>query len=289
MRKDIFLPALAVVGGGAGAALRYWQLATALDEQTMLFRSGAPATTALIALLVVLAAALLFLCRGGTAPQDYAQAFYCPCSGYMSVMAASGFLLFAAAALGLMASMQQYQLWDLGLTPTPPVMMMLTAVLALPAGAAALLLGRGNYRVALPDHHPLLAALPAYALLAWIVTLYQDNSRQPEHFLFAVTLLGVICAELGLYCAACFAFGRPHPKACLFFSLMGVVLLLTSLADRPSFFYAVLSLGTVLLLLGQSYALLRSMFGPFWPKRLLNQKKPPASQGSQQEPQSEQA
>lgn len=288
MRKDIFLPALALVGGAAGFALRCWQLATALDEQTMLFRSGAPATLALIALCAALAAAFALLCRGGAAPQDYTQAFYCPSSGYMTVMTAGGFLLLAAAALGLWEAMSQYQLWNAGLNPTPPVMMLLTAVLAVPAGAAALLLGRGNYRVALPKNHPLLAALPAYMLLGWIVTLYQDNSRQPEHLLFAFTLLGVICAELGFYTAACFAFGRPRPKACLFFSMTGVVLLLTALADRPSFFYAVLSAGCVLLLLAQSYALLRSMFGPFWPKRLLNQKKPPV-QSSPEDTQPDQA
>lgn len=266
MRKDVFLPILALAGGGAGFALRCWQLATALDEQSMLFRSGAPATLAPTALLVVLAAAFLALSRGGIIPADYAQAFYCPTSGYMTLMAASGFLMFAAAALGFLEAVSQFRLWQAGLVPTPPVMLMLTAVMAVPAGLAALLLGKGNYRAALPASHPLLAALPAYTLLPWIVALYQTHSRQPETMLFVFTLLGVICAELGFYFAACFAFGRPCPKSCLFSSLMAVVLLLTSLADRPGFFYAVMCLGCVLLLLAQSFALLRSMFGPFWPK-----------------------
>ena len=265
MRKDVFLPILALAGGVAGFALRYWQLASALDEYTMLFRSGAPATVALIALLVVLAAVFLVLSRSKTVPADYAQAFYCPSTGYMTMMAAGGFLLFGAAALGLLEGMQQLQLWNAGLTLTFPMMLLLTAVLAFPAAFAALLLGKGNYRATLPEFHPLLAALPAYALLPWIVALYQTNSRQPEPMLFVFTLLGVICAELGFYGAACFAFGHPHPKMCLFGSLMGVVLLLTSLADRPTLFYAVMCLGCVVLLLAQSYALLRTMFGPAWP------------------------
>lgn len=265
MRKDVFLPILALAGGCAGFALRYWQLAAAFDEQTMLFRSGAPSTLALIALMVVLAAAFLVLVRGGTTPADYAQAFYCPSSGYMTLMAAGGFLLFAAAGLGFLETVSQLRLWQVGLVPTPPMMLMLTAVMAVPAGMAALLLGKSNYRAALPASHPLLAALPAYALLPWIVTLYQTYSRQPETMIFIFTLLGVICAELGFYSAACFAFDRPHPKSCLLTSLMAITLLMTSLADRPGVFQIVMSCGCILLLLAQSQALLRSTFGPFWP------------------------
>ncbi len=270
MRKDVFLPILALAGGCAGFALRYWQLATALDEQTMLFRSGSPATLALIALLVVLAAIFLALVRGGASLADYTEAFYCPSSGYMTFMAAGGFLMFAAAGLGVLETLSQFRLWQAGIVLTPPMMLMLTAVMAVPAGLAALLLGKGNYRACLPATHPLLAALPAYTLLPWIVSLYQTHSRQPETMFFVFTLLGVICAELGFYFAACFAFGRPNPKVCLLTSLMAVVLLMTALADRPGFFQIVMSFGCILLLLAQSMALLRSMFGPAWPKRLLN-------------------
>ena len=47
MRKDIFLPALAVAGGAAGFFLRRWQLASAYLPETGLFVHGAPATLAL--------------------------------------------------------------------------------------------------------------------------------------------------------------------------------------------------------------------------------------------------
>ena len=266
MRKDVFLPLLALLGGGAGFALRRWQMAAAYEEQTRLFRSGEPSTLALMALLVVMAALFLVLTRGGLLPGSYAQAFYCPSSGYMVLMTAGGLLLFVAGVLGLLEGKEQLALWQSGGSPALPVMLLLTAVLALPAGFAALTLGKGNYQSVLADNHPLLAALPAYALLPWIVSLYQDNSRQPELMLFMFTLLAVIFAELGFYSAACFAFGQPRPKLCLTTSLMAVVLLLTSLADKPSMFYAVMSLGCVLLLLAQSFALLRSVFGPYWPQ-----------------------
>ena len=43
------------------------------------------------------------------------------------------------------------------------------------------------------------------------------------------------------------------------------LVLLTALADRPSLFHAALSLGCVLLLLAQSYSLIRNTCGPYWP------------------------
>lgn len=77
MRKEILLPAIAVVGGGAGFALRRWELATAFEADTGLPISGAPATMALIALSVVVAAVLLILSFMGKYPRfsGYDQAF----------------------------------------------------------------------------------------------------------------------------------------------------------------------------------------------------------------------
>ena len=147
-----------------------------------------------------------------------------------------------------------------------PIMLMLTVLLCLPAAGAGLLLGKGNYRSSLPEIYPILATLPAYVTLPWLVALYQENSRQPETWLYGISLLGVICATLGLYYGAAFAFGQKPGKRCLFFSLMAVMLLLTSLADRPGRFYMVMSLACVLVLLAQSIALTRNLFGPEWPE-----------------------
>lgn len=260
MRKDIFLPLLALLGGGVGFALRLWQFFSGFDEETQLFRSGLPATWALLALMAALTVLFLLLSRGNAAPVDYAQAFYCPSAGYMTLMAAGGFVLLASAALGVLEGMGQ-----LTLSSAKPIMMLLTAILAVPAGLAALMLGKGNYRGPLPQIHPLLAALFAYLPLPWIVEVYQNSSRQPETMLYLFPLLAVIATALAFYYGVCFAFDCGRPRLCLFFSLMGVVLLLTALADRPSLFHAALSLGCVLLLLAQSYSLIRNTCGPYWP------------------------
>ena len=65
MRKEIILPAVAVVCGGAGYALRRWELATAFEAGTGLPIAGAPATMALAVLLRRRQAGVLaLLCRG---------------------------------------------------------------------------------------------------------------------------------------------------------------------------------------------------------------------------------
>ena len=44
MGKHVALPALATAGGAAAFVLRRWQLASAYDAETQLFRSGSPAS-----------------------------------------------------------------------------------------------------------------------------------------------------------------------------------------------------------------------------------------------------
>lgn len=265
MRKDIFLPLLAVAGGGAGFALRMWQTASAFDGSTMLFRQGDPSTLALIAAMLLVAAVTAVLIRGGNPVSDYGRAFYCPSAGYMTLMTAGGFLILTCAVLGLREFMAQLALWQVGAALNLPVMLGLTAVLCIPAGVCALMLGKGNYRNALPAFYPVLVMMPAYLLLPWIVAQYQEHSRQPETLIFVFGLLGLLLMELGFYFAAAFNFARIHPRLCLFCSVMGVVLTVTGLADRPSLFAIVLSTGCVLLLLAQIFALARNVFGPAWP------------------------
>ncbi len=268
MRKDVVLPALALVGGGGGAVLRYWQIHTSLMDETMLFRADTPATAALVGFLALLGVVFFVLIRGGRELENYPDSFFCPSAGYMTLMAAGGFLMLAAGGFGFLEGMKQLRIWQAVQTmylpevTNFPMMLLLTAALSAVGGVGVLLLGKGNYRGNLIALYPVLAVLPAYASLPWVVWLYQENSRQPQLLFYVFTLLAAISAVLGLYYGACFAFRAPSPKRCLFFSLMGIVLLLTALADRPGLFQIAMSGALVLLLLAQSYALLQTCFGP---------------------------
>ena len=244
MRKDIALPVLALAGGGACLALRRWQLAAALDPETELFRS-VPATPVLIGVLALLALLFLVLIQGGGKPEDYPAAFRCPSSLYMTLVTAGSLLLLAAAALGTLGFFRAFQLWRDGLGQGLPVMELLAAVLCIPSAAALMILGRGHYRGGLPACYPGLTTLPGYAALPWLVGIYQEYSRDPVVLRFADMI-----------------------------SLMGIVLNLEALANGQSLFFTALTAAAVLVLLAQSWALLRTCFGPAWPECLLEDRMP---------------
>ena len=108
MRKEILLPAVAVAGGGAGFVLRRWELATAFEADTGLPIPGAPATLALIALSVAMAAVLALLCRGKSPSfTGYDEAFQAKGNTlYATAMVLSAFLLLGAAVLMVLSFVQ---------------------------------------------------------------------------------------------------------------------------------------------------------------------------------------
>jgi len=108
MRKEILLPAVAVAGGGAGFVLRRWELATAFEADTGLPIPGAPATLALIALSVAMAAVLALLCRGKYPSfTGYDEAFQAKGNTlYATAMVLSAFLLLGAAVLMVLSFVQ---------------------------------------------------------------------------------------------------------------------------------------------------------------------------------------
>ena len=121
MGKHVALPALATAGGAAAFVLRRWQLASAYDEETQLFRSGAPATFALAGLLILLALIFLLSVRGkkGEGPRDFLPAFRCPSPAFMAGMAASAFLFFGAGALTLMEGTSRLSQWRVDPSSVP--------------------------------------------------------------------------------------------------------------------------------------------------------------------------
>ena len=114
MRKDFALPALALVGGAAGFAVRLWQRSSALDPTTNLFTHGAPATWALLALTAVVAVLALVLCSGGRtiSEEEAGRAFQCSSTGYMTLMVVAGMGFLVSAAAGVSQLMEDLQAWQ---------------------------------------------------------------------------------------------------------------------------------------------------------------------------------
>ena len=270
MRKHILLPALAVAGGCAGFVLRTWQLALAYDPNTRLFQMGSPYTLALLGMMLALAALFLVLVRGGSTPEDYLPAYRCPSTLYMTVMTASAFLFFGTGALGLLDNLGRLTFFLWGQVQTTSVAAAcLCAVLCFPAGLAILLMGRAGYRGEITGTVSMLASFPPFCALVWMFSTYLENGSNPILMEYVFTLLAAALLLLSHYYAAAYFFGSHRPRRALFFSLMGIVVGLTSLADGPDRFAALITLALLLSALAQTYALLRSCFGPDWPDYLL--------------------
>ena len=166
MRKEILLPAVAVVGGGAGFVLRRWELATAFEADTGLPIPGAPATLALIALSVAMAAVLALLCRGKSPSfTGYDEAFQAKGNTlYATAMVLSAFLLLGAAVLMVLSFVQG--------TNTVYTRLLLAALAAVSffcvmqtAQNSFKGLDRGKYSFTL--------LMPAYTCCVWLIAAYQ--------------------------------------------------------------------------------------------------------------------
>ena len=256
MRKEILLPAIAVVGGGAGFALRRWELATAFEADTGLPISGAPATMALIALSVVVAAVLLILSFMGKYPRfsGYDQAFSAK-NNTLYAMAGilSGFLLIGAG--GLMA-------YDFATGANPIYTRLIVAVLAVASGLCVMSTVRDNFKGENKGKYSVPLLIPAFAFCVWLIAAYQVRAGDPVQLDYVYELFGIIAGLLGLYFIAGFSFDKGKCGPAVFFCLMGVYFSLVTLADEHDWATLVLYGFTILYLLTSSALLLYNAARP---------------------------
>lgn len=262
MKKELILPGLAVLGGGAGFALRSWQLAAAVDLESGIIQLTHPATLGLVLLSAVLALLFLLLPQKACGPEEAQTIFYYPSSLYMTCMAASGLLLLAAGGLGMVGTLSTYQ--DLRAAALPdevvpfPVIELLCGGLCLPAGASVLLFGRANYREAASPYTPCSSLAPGYLALLLLIHYYVGHSSDPLLLRYAWPLLGWVTTLLALYSVSSCCYRKPAPRMTLFFSGAAVYLQLVSLADRPDLFQIISGMALTLYLLAQSAALAKN-------------------------------
>ena len=271
MRRDIFLMALALIGGAAGFFLRVWQRVAAYDPVTELFDTSAPASVLLIAWVFVVGLLALLLGRGGRALERPEEAFLCPSAGYMTMMTAGGMCFLLSAALGVPELITRYQAWQVDpQRHMLPVAFFVSVLCCLLGSVGALVSGRNNYRGVTGLQVRAPATFPAYAALPWLMALYQDDSRDPIMIRVFVPLMAAVFLLLALYQQAAFFFRRPHPVRFTFFAVLGVALGLTSLADHPGLFQSISTLSFVFCTLGALWALSQNRFAPPHPKRVLD-------------------
>ncbi len=244
MRKEILLPALAVLAGGVGFGLRRWELSTAFEETTGLAVANAPATWALILCSLVVGVILLILCRGGREfPDGYDEAFPWKSSVPAAAVLTLGGLFALAggisAAIGLPARweaalMQAYQLQS-GNPKTSAMTALiphvLTLVLSLLSCAGVLALAWGGRRSGSKGSGRAWTLAPAFAACLWLIGSYQAHSGDPVRLNYLYEVLAVTAALLGSYYIAGFSFGKGKCGPAAFFCLGGTYLSLVTLAD----------------------------------------------------------
>jgi len=268
MKKRITLPALALAGGAAGFFLRRWQLASAYLPNTGLFIHGAPATYALLGFTALLAAVfLLLLVRKREGLDDFLPAFGCPGAGQMTVLAAAGLLMPAAGGFGMQEGFRSLRLWRASpeaYSLSGPVSLLLAGALCILAGFGVLYMGRMAYRGELTSHGCLFSPFPALAGLIWVFAAHLKHGTEPVLMKYGFSLFAALLLTLAHYYAAGFLYGRPRPRRTAFCALMGIVVGITSLADRPDLFTAIATVAFSLSALGFAHGLLG---GP-WPERM---------------------
>lgn len=251
MLKVCLLPLLAVIGGAGGFFLRRWELSTAF-ETSGLVTPYAPASIALIVLSVVLALALVLLCRKPKNElKTYGDAFFAPGSWLsLAVNALASACLFVAALAGLRSE----------LTTWPrSILRLLLWALCIAALFCVFSIALSNFRSVSRKYNVTLL-IPAYMSCLWLVSAYQQHAADPVILDYVYELLAIICTLLGLYFAAAFSFARGRVWRCAIFSLLGIYFSIVTLADGHDRATQLLFLFAILYQLASVTVLLKNAF-----------------------------
>lgn len=272
MRKDLFLPGLALTGGLLGFGLRRWQLSCAYSPDSQLFQQGAPATMVLLGAAAVLLLVLALLCIGIHPFDDFLPAFRCPIPGQLSLMTAAAFLCVGAGMLQLLRGVDQLNLWRMyapaSIPLSLPVVVLLCGGLCLLGGLGLLALGKSTYQGRMSPAAFVLASFPAFAGLVWVLAIHLLHGIDPNLMGYGFLLCAGVLLTLAHYYAVSFCFDRCRPRRFVFCALGGTVLGGIALADVPHPADAMLLAALALSGLAMTWALLRNSFGPDWPRRM---------------------
>lgn len=217
-----------VAGAGAfGVFFRWLQDQLAFDENGLneksFFNILVPA--------MVVASVLLFRHfvnamrdRRIAPPEDFCHALYNPGKLFSVLRWAAGLVMIAGAVALLMASEAD---------PHAEMIRILCLLAALSGLAFPLVLGQANYESF--GHEKLVqlgAILPVIMYALWLVLSYVQNQLNSVPWSYAVELAALICAMLGFFRVAGFAFYSPNGYRALFSAMLGTSMCIMALADE---------------------------------------------------------
>ena len=265
MQKTIFLPALALVGGLTGFGLRRWELSAAFDANGLAI-PWAPATVALVALSLLMAAAFILLCRNPrNESRQYGDAFAADGRwGYLVLSGVASAMLLLAGVFGMRSELSG---------GSPGLLRMLLWVLCLVSFVCVIFTVLANFRGEDLRSSMMLLA-PAYTFCVWLVTAYQKRAADPVVLDYMYELLAIICTLLAFYFIAGFSFSRGQVWSSALFCLLSVYFGIVTLADGHEIEQRLLVLFSILYQLATVSVLLYNVFA-IKPKRLLKTRRMP--------------
>lgn len=273
--RRLWLPA-AVIPAVLCAAARRWQLSTAFEGTLRLPRPFAPATVALVLLLLFSAAALAALAWRQPVPRSLRRSPGLALSAagdapFMAALVAAAFLALAAAPFFFIRGRQLWQTYRAARAYGAAVpggdnglLLLLTALTCLLAFAGLLLSAKAAYR---NTSGRMAILLPAVNGCLWLMETYRANAPDPVRWNYAPLLLAVVCGALFYLDCAGLSAGAVRPRRVLWLAAMTVVLSAAALAGGCGW-------GEALLLLSQAVSALAFLLRA--PENLIHPPEPAA-------------
>lgn len=273
MKKPLLLPFIALVGGAAAAVLRLLQNTTGFEEGTGLPIPGNLPATALVILLVLLAAVLILLVR--RLPEKAAPAFpadftardprllFVPMAG-LFLMGISG-VLDLVAGLGLTETLIQSAVSAADPSGTTSVVAisssdgyssqahLILGVLDLLAAAGLFFAVRAcgtKHRHSRLRFNGTWLLAPVLAMAVRLVLAYRVDSVNPALEAYYVELLALVFLNLAFYRFSSFSFDAGRTRRFALYACCAVVLCLAAFCDSSSLSARLLEIGAGLCVLG---------------------------------------
>ena len=273
MKKPLFLPFIALVGGAAAAVLRLLQNTTGFEEGTGLPIPGNLPATALVILLVLLAVVLILLVR--RLPEKAAPAFpadftardprllFVPMAG-LFLMGISG-VLDLVAGLGLTETLIQGAVSAAdpsGMTSVVAISSsdgyssqahLILGVLDLLAAAGLFFAVRAcgtKHRHSRLRFNGTWLLAPVLAMAVRLVLAYRVDSVNPALEAYYVELLALVFLNLAFYRFSSFSFDAGRTRRFALYACCAVVLCLAAFCDSSSLSARLLEIGAGLCVLG---------------------------------------
>lgn len=227
MRKNaIVLCCYVCVAAAFGGFFRWIQNLAAFETDTGLLIAGSVWTKLLTLLCLAASAGLLALVLG-LRKREYYPARTCetlyrgttPLPRYVYTLLAV-IMVLGGVVLFITSKFRAYQ-----------TLLRLLAFFGILSGAGFYYIVSAPYKKREPGLLCLCAAVLTLTMCFWLVLDYKMNSTLPSPWSYCMEVLALAADAVAFYYAAGYAFGRPKPYRTLFFTCLGALLSLVTLAD----------------------------------------------------------